>query len=227
MEGFYQVLEYLPDINMSRGLWLGVNMHMNSKQKHAMGMVLLLGIIVISVSCASSDNIEKDTLQWTKIGAMGSWAGSVFGAIALIVALIALFRPQMIKMKVEITSALAVIGDGIQLYSITVKNTGIKPFTVNGVYFRFGNKKNSAVLALLPTDSIVDQFNPKYPKCVNQGESFNHNLIKVKTDMGLKSMALEHGIPMDAPLYIGIDEAIKGRKYFATKYTLETFAKNL
>lgn len=47
---------------------------------------------------------NTESLRWAIIGAIGSWTGSVFGAIALVVSLVALWLPQRVKIAVGVST---------------------------------------------------------------------------------------------------------------------------
>ena len=192
------------------------------------GIVLVLCLLFTMTSCAS-ENIETEILRWTKIGALGSWAGSLFGALALVIALVALYRPQKVKMKVSITSSVAtVIDEGIWLYTITVKNSGIKPFTVKNFYLHFGDKcQGDVFIGLLNRGTIIESINQGFPVHVDQGESFDYHLCKERLDFDLMNLAKENNIPYEAPLSLVVDGVINGRKYFSTSFSLKTFIGNV
>lgn len=81
---------------------------------------------------------NTESLRWAIIGAIGSWTGSVFGAIALVVSLVALWLPQRVKIAVGVSTGFILSQipgiEKIDAYIITVKNTGMKPVTVTNVY---------------------------------------------------------------------------------------------
>ena len=56
------------------------------------------------LSIGVETDLSAEALRWTIIGAIGSWAGSIFGAIALIVSLFALWFPQRVKIKVSVST---------------------------------------------------------------------------------------------------------------------------
>lgn len=72
---------------------------------------------------------NTESLRWAIIGAIGSWTGSVFGAIALVVSLVALWLPQRVKIAVGVSTGFILSQipgiEKIDAYIITVKNTGI------------------------------------------------------------------------------------------------------
>ena len=100
--------------------------------------ILLLVIPVIVTIYAvfkvnQNTNFDIESLRWSIIGAIGGWMGSIFGAIALVVSLLAFWLPQRVKIEVEMSTGL-MLGqisgmDRIDAYIITVKNTGMKAIT--------------------------------------------------------------------------------------------------
>lgn len=187
-----------------------------------------MGIIICGIFAGKIVQSAGDdpTLCWTMIGAMGSWAGSVFGAIALIISLFALWLPQKVKLKVEIGTGMMmsqVPGIGkIDAYIITVKNVGMRPVTVNNVYLNFGGRKMGDIfVGVLNQGSPLQMYTPQFPKRLDQGESFEYYLLRDKLVIALKHY--EDKTPKDTPLFIRVDEVTTGNKYHKTKWTLKTF----
>lgn len=198
--------------------------------------VLLLGAVCVGIYAASrfilsvSDDLDfnVETLRWTMIGAFGSWAGSIFGAIALVISLFALWLPQMVKIKVTVSTGFMLSQipgiDKIDAYIITVKNIGMKPITVNNVYLHLGDKKQGDIfIGMLNQNSILQAFTPTFPKRLEQGDSFEYYLLRDKLDTALARY--EEKMPIDTPLSIRVDEVTKGGKYYKTKWTLKTFVR--
>lgn len=191
-------------------------------------IILIVGIIICGIFAGKIVQSAGDdpTLRWTMIGAMGSWAGSVFGAIALIISLFALWLPQKVKLKVEIGTGMMmsqVPGIGkIDAYIITVKNVGMRPVTVNNVYLNFGGRKMGDIfVGVLNQGSPLQMYTPQFPKRLDQGESFEYYLLRDKLVIALKHY--EDKTPKDTPLFIRVDEVTTGNKYHKTKWTLKTF----
>lgn len=171
-------------------------------------------------------NFSVESLRWTIIGAVGSWAGSIFGAIALIVSLFALWLPQRVKIQVSVSTGFMLSQipgiDKVDAYVITVKNVGIKPITVRNVYLHFGDKKQGDIfVGMLNQNSILQAFTPTFPKRLEQGESFEYYLLRDKLNAALAHY--EEKVPIDAPLSIRVDEVTKGNLYYKTKWRLRTF----
>lgn len=194
----------------------------------------LLGVAALVIcACVAWKYIssagDDRALKWTIIGAMGSWAGSVFGAIALLISLFALWLPQKVKIKVEVRNAMMMsqipeVGK-IDAYSITVKNTGVRPVTINNVYLNFGGRKMGDIfVGMLNMGSPLQIFTPQFPKRLEQGESFDYHLLKDKLDAALAYY--EEKTPLDTPLYIRVNEVTKGNIYAKTKWTLGTFIRH-
>ena len=106
---------------------------------------------------------NTESLRWAIIGAIGSWTGSVFGAIALVVSLVALWLPQRVKIAVGVSTGFILSQipgiEKIDAYIITVKNTGMKPVTVTNVYLHFGSKKQGDIFVGMLIES-------PYFKCI-------------------------------------------------------------
>lgn len=192
--------------------------------------ILLLGIItfgILSIRVIQSANGDA-TLRWTMIGAMGSWAGSLFGAIALIISLFALWLPQKVKLKVEIGTGMMMSQvpaiDKIDAYIITVKNVGMRAVTVNNIYLNFGGRKMGDIfVGVLNQGSPLQIYTPQFPKRLEQGESFDYFLLRDKLVAALKHY--EEKTPKDTPLFVRVDEVTTGSKYHKMKWTLNTFIK--
>ena len=184
------------------------------------------GTLQLLLSVGAETNFNAESLRWTMIGAIGSWAGSVFGAIALIISLLALWLPQRVKIKVSMSTGCLLSqmpgADKTDAYIITVKNVGMKSITVNNVYLHFGDKKNGDIfVGVLNQGTILEMFTPTFPKRLEQGESFEYYLIKSKLDIALAHY--EEKTSKNTPLSIRVDEVTKGSRYYKTKWTLATF----
>lgn len=192
------------------------------------GLAYKTSIILKNVN--STTNFEVESLRWSIIGAIGSWAGSIFGAIALVISILAFLLPQKVKIKVEVSTGCMLSQttgvDRIDAYIVTVNNVGVKPISITNLYLRFGKtRKNSDIfIGALNLDSPLQAYTPKFPVRLDQGESFSYYLLKDKLDFALYKL---EKASIDSPLYIRIDEVITGRKYYKTKLTLKTFIGHL
>lgn len=94
-------------------------------------------------------DFAAESLRWSIIGAIGSWAGSIFGAIALIISILAFLVPQKVKIKVEASTGFMLSQvpgvDRIDAYIIAVSNVGIKPVSITNLYLHFGVNGRSQV----------------------------------------------------------------------------------
>ena len=185
-----------------------------------------LSLLLVSACAMETTNIAAESLRWTQIGAIGSWAGSIFGAVALIISILAFRLPQHVKLKVSVNSALMISqipGMGrINVYCITVKNVGMRAATVSNVYLHFGDKHNGDIfVGTLNQGSVLQNFTPTFPKRLEQGESFDYYLLKDNLDRALAHQ--EKNTPSDTPLSIRVDEVTIGTKYYKTKWTLNAF----
>ena len=169
---------------------------------------------------------EDESLRWTKISALGSWAGSFFAAVALIVSLLAFWLPQKVKLGVDFSSGIMLSQipgtDRINAYIITVKNIGMRSVTINNIYLNFGGRhKNDIFVGMLNQGSLLQAYTPLFPKRLDQGESFDYYLLKDKLDAGLAHY--EKNTAYNTPLYIRVNEVTKGNLYYKTKWTLDSF----
>ena len=209
---------------------------MNNRRKVALVLCVVLAMAIVGIgargilqllsSVGEDTNFAVESLRWTMFGAIGSWAGSVFGAIALIISLLALWLPQRVKIKVSMSTGCLLSqmpgADKTDAYIITVKNVGMKSITVNNVYLHFGDEKNGDIfVGVLNQGTILEMFTPTFPKRLEQGESFEYYLIKSKLDIALAHY--EEKTSKNTPLSIRVDEVTKGSRYYKTKWTLATF----
>ena len=179
-------------------------------------------------SIGSEYDFSVESLRWTIIGAIGSWVGSIFGAIALVVSLLALWLPQRVKIKVSISTGIMLTQlpgiDKIDAYIITVKNVGMNPITINNVYLHFGDKKRGDIfVGMLNQNSVLQAFTPIFPKRVEQGESFDYYLLRDKLNVALAHY--EEKTSLDTPLSIRVDEVTKGTQYYKMNWTLRNFIR--
>ncbi len=168
---------------------------------------------------------DVSSLRWAIIGALGSWAGSIFGAIALVISILAFWQPQRVNIQASINTAImmnTILDKDIKAYVITVKNIGLRSVTVKNVYLNFGGKKNGIFfVGMLNEGSVLQAFTVKFPRKLEPGESFDYYLLMDKLDDALKHY--EEKTPRKTAFYICVDEVIKGNMYFKTQWTLEDF----
>lgn len=180
----------------------------------------------ILLSIGAETDFSVESLRWTMIGAIGSWMGSIFGAIALVVSLFALWLPQRVKIKVSVSTGFMLNQipgiDKTDAYIITVKNVGMKSITVSNVYLHFGDRKQGDIfVGMLNQNSVLQAFTPTFPKRLDQGEAFEYYLLRDKLNSELTHY--EEKMPIDAPFSIRVDVVTKGSQYCKTKWTLRTF----
>ena len=192
-------------------------------------MVLIcLSVWTILRLCQPADpntDFTAESLRWTKIGAIGSWAGSVFGAVALVMSIFAFWLPQKVKIDANITSGYGLSHipevNSIAVWIITVKNAGIRPITVDNIYLNFGEKEGDVFVGMISEGTPFDSYMPKFPRRLNQGEAFNFYMPVEELREGLKSISANKSL--DANMRIVVDEVITGKHYFKTECTLRTF----
>ncbi len=189
----------------------------------AIGIWRLCDIILMSEFRGNRDMIG---LRWAILGAMGSWAGSIFGAVALMISILAFWQPQRIIIEVSISTAIMLTqctdADSLSSYDITVKNVGLRPITVSNVYLNFGGKKHDNIfVGMLNQGSPLQPFTVSFPKRLEPGESFEYYLLRDKLCSALAHY--EEKTPLNTPLYICVSEVVKGQQYYKTKWTLSSF----
>lgn len=199
-------------------------------------LLLILGILLLAVGIWKIYDIllvnelktgsDVASLRWTIIGAMGSWAGSVFGAIALVISIIALWQPQRVLIQVSVSTAIMMNpfagAEDVDSYAITVKNVGMRPITITNVYLNFGGKRNDNIyVGMLNQGSVLQQFTVSFPKRLEPGEAFDYYLLKDKLNVALNHY--EEKTPRKAPFYVCVAEVVKGQRYYKTGWTLRDF----
>lgn len=203
------------------------------KKRLLIGLCIILFVIVIGLCTWRTAKViwttEDESLRWTKISALGSWAGSFFAAVALIVSLLAFWLPQKVKLRVDFNSGMMLpqipSEDRIDAYIITVKNIGMRPVTINNVYLNFGGRyKDDIFVGMLNQDSLLQAYTPSFPKRLDQGESFDYYLHKDKLDAGLTHY--EKNTAYNTPLYIRVNEVTRGNLYYKTIWTLDSFIRH-
>ena len=177
-------------------------------------------------SIGPKTDFEVESLRWSIIGAIGGWVGSIFGAIALIVSLIALWLPQRVKIKVSVSCGMMLVQmpgvDKLDAYIITVKNVGMRPLTIKNIYLHFGGKKSGDIfIGMLNQNSLLQAYTPSFPIRLDQGESFDYYLLRDKLKAAL--VHYEGKTPIDTPLSVRVDEITKGTQYYKTKWKLKSF----
>jgi len=81
---------------------------------------------------------------WSAFGAIGTTAGSLMTAVAVIIAVKQYKQPLRKSIKVEFTSAISadeLSGMPLCFYCITIKNKGVRALQINSINIK-GNKKN-------------------------------------------------------------------------------------
>lgn len=168
---------------------------------------------------------DVSSLRWAIIGALGSWAGSIFGAIALVISILAFWQPQRVNIQASINTAImmnTILDKDIKAYAITVKNIGLKSVAVKNVYLNFGRQdKWQYFVEMLNEGSVLQAFSVEFPRKLEPGESFDYYLLMDKLNDALKHY--EEKTPRKTAFYICVDEVIKGNMYFKTQRTLREF----
>ena len=82
-------------------------------------------------------------LFWTAFGAIGTTLGSLITAIAVVFAVKQYREPLVKRLKIGFTFAFPVYSDnhlGVDLFCISVSNTGVRPIVVSNIYLNVGKK---------------------------------------------------------------------------------------
>ena len=186
----------------------------------------LFGILICK-ALVTVNTVDNESLRWTMIGAFGSWAGSIFGAIALVISILAFWLPQKVKIKVAVSTGMMITElsetGKIDAYIVTVKNVGMRAVTVNNVYLNFGKRKGMGdiFVGMLNRESLLQAYTPTFPKRLDQGESFDYYLLREKLVAGLAHY--EERTNLETTLFIRVDEVTQGSRYYKTKWTLGAF----
>ena len=80
---------------------------------------------------------------WTAFGAIGTTIGSLITAIAVVVAVKQYREPLVKRLKIGFTFAFPVYSGnhlGVDLFCISVSNTGVRPIIVSNIYLNVGTK---------------------------------------------------------------------------------------
>lgn len=184
-------------------------------------VVLLLGIAAVVIFAPIPKNLDynNEILRWTKIGSVGGWIGSVFGAIALVVSLVAFALPQKIKMEASLSIGTIVdpFYNKFDIIELIVSNTGIKPFSVNGLYLGLKGKNDIMFVGLMSADTFLKAYMPKFPVRLNEGESFSYYIPKEKLGDYLRKEEEDY----NQRLMIIVDEVTTGKNYFDTDTSIK------
>lgn len=78
---------------------------------------------------------------WSAFGAIGTTVGSMITAIAVVIAVKQYRQPITKVIEVTFGSALTVERQPMELYTISIKNRGVRPVVINSINAQ-GNKKN-------------------------------------------------------------------------------------
>lgn len=205
-------------------------------------IVMTLAILIVSLLAIGvwqlSNAILKNELgadyniggmRWTILGALGSWAGSVFGAVALVISILAFWQPQRIKIKVAVNTEMFVNSHSseeyVEAYSIVVTNNGMRPVTITNVYLNFGGKKyNNIFVGYLNQGTALQHFSVSFPKRLEAGEHLELHLHKSKLNRAFAEY--EKKTPRNTSFYICVNETVNGQKHYKTDWMLKDFIGN-
>ena len=184
-------------------------------------ILLVVGSVFIVTPIPKDVEYDIAILRWTKVGAVGGWIGSIFAAIALIVSLIAFALPQKVSMDASVSIG-SIFSQSFMnrfdIIEITVSNTGIKPFSVNGIYLGVNGNDKLMFVGLMSDDTILKPFMPIFPVRLNEGESFNYYVPKDK----LCDYFLNENYDKDMLLEIIVDEMTTGKRRITTDRTIQS-----
>lgn len=116
------------------------------------------------------------------IGAIGSWAGTIIGVVALIIALLAYIKPtrKRIKATFDLSSMTAHTGMTAMTYTITVCNLGVPTITISSVQLRVGD--HSYLIEMMENRSFLKIVQPKFPVKLESGQSISMIIQKHRMD---------------------------------------------
>ncbi len=194
--------------------------------------MLLLSFTFIAYSAGSAETsehwdvlptsvIENEAIRWTKIGAIGSCIGAGLSLFAVIISLLAYNLPLRNRLRVSMGSAFGLSDSkAIEFYTITIENQGVRAVTVDDVLISIGNNARNIVLWRSGELSIVHPDSAEIPKRLDAGESMILYLYKLRFDLTIKNFPNDG---RNERLFIIIDSASRGKKYFKTKARVDDF----
>lgn len=168
-------------------------------------------------------SVMLSSLFWTKIGAIGSWAGSIFGLAAFLIAIMSLELPNKIRVKTEVS--LKNIYDLISndpkdnnVCSIVIMNSGLRLVNIEQIYVAVGKKGTLFSAGIISDGSSVEKSNNSFPFRIEPGYKEKYF---VPLDELLEFVYDSDDSKENKKLYIVIDEATKGKLYFKTDYSIK------
>lgn len=189
-------------------------------------LVLLIGgVIYVSLPYRYSDYNES-ILLWTRIGAIGSWIGALFGALALVISILAFVIPSMTKINATLMFGF-VGGSNSQTFdvlTVIVKNLGMKPVTINNVYLRFKGFPGTIFISTMGNGTPIQHIQTSFPKRLDVGDSFSFLIPEEKLINFLKA---QDQIKSTAKVIIVVDEVTEGYKKFETTITKSDIVKSV
>lgn len=153
--------------------------------------------------------------------------GSLFGAVALIIALFALWIPQKVKIKVvvDIGTIISDIPEEKRLYSITIKNIGLRAITINSIYMNFDKQSNRFFYLKTPAaDRFLVSSNPSFPKRLEIGEELVFYMWKDEADKHIRKDINAKNI--NKHCYVYVNEVTQGKITIKTDWTVKTFIED-
>ena len=149
-------------------------------------------------------------LYWAVFGAIGSTAGSMIGAAAIVISIVALVMPYMVRLAVNMnqsyTQKPGAQEKSDEEISISIVNIGIKPVQLNDICI--GTKKEFASIRAAQHAMILNRVYVSLPVRLEQGQEYS------ATISGKALKYLLDRVKGDGRLYVMIEEASMGHKLF-------------
>ena len=154
-------------------------------------------------------------LFWNAFGAIGTTAGSMITAIAVIVAVYQYKQPLKKRIQVSFNSSIIVYpsdDSNDKIYTIHVGNIGIRPVVLTNIYFKVG-KKNLVLNNLEHADCPK----VKFPYTLNQEEAVSMHISYLHLKTVLGKLISENKISGKAKIKILVTDTTGGEYFHNTR----------
>ena len=183
--------------------------------------IAVIGVVLCCMSLINTTELIEQ--RWTIIGALGSWAGSIFGAVALSFSIITLriSKEVIISVKTGISMALFPMPSD-ELLHIKISNDGQRTITIRNIYINFGGKKEGFfIINEANSGTLFQHINPAFPKRLESGEALDYWIIRSVITDNLEKRKNE--ISNKANMFVLIDEMATGIIYKKTNIHFKDF----
>lgn len=186
-------------------------------------VLLFAGAIYILVPYGY-DDYKEEVLLWTRVGAVGGWIGAIFGALALVVSILAFVVPSITKIDASLMFGFigGIDENYFNVMTVTVKNTGMKPVTINNIYLRFEKFSGTIIIQTMGNGTPIQYIQTNLPQRLDVGEQFNFLIPLDKLIVFLKD---QEDIQSSSKVILVVDEVTEGIKLFKTKISKEDIIK--